>query len=374
MRLVIHFDTKLKKTEVCNNMTRRNRIVLVVMLLVGLGILYFSVKNVNLNQIWHDFININWWWLVVAVLCISLYLVTEALIVKLFVGQRVPDFTFKNALRVPLVEQLGNGITPFASGGQPFQLVAMMQAGVDPGYSSAILLMKFIIYQFVIVINFFVALIIGSYYMGDQIHIMRYLMVFGFVIHFAVIVGLILVMYWYGLTKKLTAICLGFIKYFGFGGREKRMQRYYRANKWVDGRLENFHQESLRMSKDWTLILKGVLLTSLQLMFYYSIPYFIMLALGYTDVNYILITSLHILIVMVISIFPIPGGSGGAEVSFSSLFSSFIGNASSLVLAMLLWRFLTYYFGMFAGMFAFNMRADKVRGHSSWRFQSEEKK
>ena len=77
-----------------------------------------------------------------------------------------------------------------------------------------------------------------------------------------------------------------------------------------------------------------------------------MLALGVSHVNVIMVTSLHVLIVMIISLFPIPGGSGGAEYSFSVLFSSFISVNSKLVLAMLLWRLLTYYFGMFAGMFA----------------------
>ncbi len=64
---------------------------------------------------------------------------------------------------------------------------------------------------------------------------------------------------------------------------------------------------------------------------------------------------------MIISLFPIPGGAGGAEYSFSVLFSSFIGANSKLVLAMLLWRLLTYYFGMFAGMFALVIKPDKVK-------------
>lgn len=353
-------------------MSKNNRIVLVIMLIVGIVIMAFSMRHVNMNDLLHDIVTINVGWLLVAILCIVVYLLIEAVIVKVFVGNRVPGFTFKNALRVPLVEQLGNGITPFASGGQPFQLVAMMQAGVEPGYATAILLMKFVVYQFVIVINFFVALLIGARFLADKVHVLKYLMVFGFLIHFAVIVGLILIMYWYGFTKKVTDIALKSLKVIGFGGSKKRFERYQRISKWADLRLQNFHEESMRMTQNWTLLIKGVLLTTIQLLFYYSIPYFILLSLGYTHINYILITSLHVLIVMVISIFPIPGGSGGAEVSFQTLFSSFISAPTALVLAMVIWRFLTYYFGMFTGMIAFNISADKVDNPDDWHYQKDE--
>lgn len=351
-------------------MSKKNRVMLVIMLIIGVAIMAFSMRNVNLDDLVHDIVTIKLGWLLLAIFCIVAYLLIEAVIVKVFVGNRVKGFTFKNALRVPLVEQLGNGLTPFASGGQPFQLVAMMQAGIEPGYATAILLMKFVVYQFVIVVNFFVALLIGAQFLADKVHVLKYLMIFGFIIHFVVIVSLILVMYWYGFTKRVADIGLRSLKYIGLGGRQKRQQRYERIAMWADNRLQSFHAESLRMTRSWPMLIKGVILTSIQLLFYYSIPYFILLALGYNHINYILITSLHVLIVMVISIFPIPGGSGGAEVSFQSLFSSFIGAPTALVLAMLIWRFLTYYFGMFAGIFAFNLQADKVE--DAWDFQKEE--
>ncbi len=59
---------------------------------------------------------------------------------------------------------------------------------------------------------------------------------------------------------------------------------------------------------------------------------------------------LHIMIVMIVSLFPVPGGSGGAEYSFKTLFATFIPSSSKLVLGMLLWRLFTYYLGMFMGI------------------------
>lgn len=120
----------------------------------------------------------------------------------------------------------------------------------------------------------------------------------------------------------------------------------------IDEKIDNFYEESIRLKGNWKLLLKISLLTLVQLSFYYVIPYFVLLALNVSHAQVLLVITLHILIVMVISLFPIPGGSGGAEYSFSMIFSTFIANSSKLVLAMLLWRFVTYYFGMILGMIA----------------------
>ncbi len=61
------------------------------------------------------------------------------------------------------------------------------------------------------------------------------------------------------------------------------------------------------------------------------------------------------------ALFAIPGRAGGAEYTLSVLFASFIHSNTKLVLAMILWRLLTYYFGMFAGIVAVFIKPDKVK-------------
>ncbi len=136
-----------------------------------------------------------------AFLCICAYLLIEGVITKVLVSNRVENFTFKDALRVPLVEQLFNGITPFSSGGQPGQLIVMLQTGIDGGRASSALLMKFVVYQGMIVVNFFISLLIGFHFVASKLHFLALFVIFGFLIHFFVIVGLLLIMYWPSFTK-----------------------------------------------------------------------------------------------------------------------------------------------------------------------------
>lgn len=340
-------------------MSRRNKIALFLILLLGLSIFGYSLRDIKLNILIRDFTTIHMGWLLVAVLCMVAYFMLEGLVVKMFVDERLGKYSFKSALRIPLIEQLFNGITPFSSGGQPAQLIAMLQSGIDGGRASSILLMKFIVYQAMIVINFLIALVIGFHYMVSKMSYLSLFVIFGFVIHFAVIIGLFLVMFWPQFTKKAMRIVMIPVRWFT---KKERVDAMVIR---LDTKIDLFYEESVQLIGQWRLLLKVVAVTFVQLMSYYLVPYFIMLSLGYTQANVVMITCLHVLIVMVISIFPIPGGSGGAEYAFTILFSSYITNSSKLVLAMLLWRILTYYFGIFAGMGALAVKPDKIKDKKS---------
>ena len=336
-------------------MSRKNWLALVAMLLIGGGIVAYSLRTVNLRLLVQDFFTLNWWWMLVALACICLYLILEGVVVKIFMNNRHADFTWKDALRLPPIEQLFNGITPFSTGGQPAQLVAMLQCGVDGGLASSVLLMKFVVFQAMIVINFLISLLIGFHFIAEKLHALSLLVLLGFVIHLAVIVGLLLVMYWYGFTKRALNLLIKPCAWF------MKPQLYERLRISLNEKVDSFYQESLRMKEEYGKMAKVCLVTLCQLFFYYAIPYFIMLALGVHGMNFIMVISLHVLIFMIISLFPIPGGAGGAEYSFSVLFASFIGSGTKLVLAMILWRLLTYYFGMFAGMVALFIKPDKIK-------------
>ena len=129
----------------------------------------------------------------------------------------------------------------------------------------------------------------------------------------------------------------------------------------LNEKIDTFYRESIKMKSEYGKLTQVSVVTIAQLFFYYAIPYFIMLALGIHGINFMMVMSLHVLIFMIISLFPIPGGTGGAEYSFAVLFSGFMHSSSKLVLAMILWRILTYHFCMFAGMFCVVLKPDRVK-------------
>jgi len=51
-------------------MSRRNKWVLALMLLLGIAIFAFSLRDIKFSVLINDFVNINFWWFGVAILCL----------------------------------------------------------------------------------------------------------------------------------------------------------------------------------------------------------------------------------------------------------------------------------------------------------------
>lgn len=334
-------------------MSLKNKLAAVVMFVIGAGIFAWESRHTNMHRLLHQLHTLNWWWILVGVLVMLGSWLIETVIVQVFLRQEHSRLPFREAVRVPLVEQLFNAITPFATGGQPAQLFALVQSGIEGGRASSVLLMKFVVYQFMVLINFLLTIAIGFRYIADQLGPLKWFIIFGMVIHVTVIIGLLLVMYCYGFTKRLVAAILAPVGFFL--GKDRRASLAASA----ELKIDTFYQESLHLKREKKKVLKAALLTMLQLVLYYSVPYFVLLALHVPNVDLLRVMVMHVMIVMIVSLFPIPGGTGGAEYSFGQIFATFMSNSAQLVLAMLLWRLLTYYLGMLLGIIAVGIRPRK---------------
>jgi Uncharacterised protein family (UPF0104). len=165
-------------------MNWKNKLSLLVVILVGVGIFIYSMKDVPFHIIRHELADLRWYWLIFAVLCMLISLLFEGVIVFVLLRKQYPGFRFRDAFRVPLIEQLFNGITPFQSGGQPAQLFALLQSGIDAGRAASKMLMKFVVYQSMIVVCFLLSLVVQFHYLAEKLHALSALVIFGFSIHF----------------------------------------------------------------------------------------------------------------------------------------------------------------------------------------------
>ena len=81
----------------------------------------------------------------------------------------------------------------------------------------------------------------------------------------------------------------------------------------LDHKIDTFYAESLHLKREKVRVIKACFLTLIQLLLYYAVPYFVLLALGVNHVSIVEVIVLHVMIVMIVSLFSIPGGAGGAE-------------------------------------------------------------
>lgn len=336
-------------------MSRKNKITLLIMIALGGLIFWREARETNFQQIQQGLSHLRWAWLVVAILVMLFSFAAEALVLKTLIEKPgEPKQPAWNFLRVPPIQALFNAITPFSSGGQPAQLVALIQVGYEGGRASSVLLMKFIIYQLMVLINFVLTMFVGFRQVMTHFSGLAVLIAGGFALHVFTIGTLLMIMFYYRFTK---GIVRGFFNLLSRFIHSPKVQQWQVKSM---QKIETFHEESLQLKREKKKVIKAAILTMLQLVAYYLIPYFVLLALNIPHVDLLTVFCMHVMIVMITSIFPIPGGTGGAEYSFKTLFATFIPGQAALILGMLLWRLITFYLGMILGIIAMVIHPRRV--------------
>ncbi|MCE2138803.1 hypothetical protein GRC92_17455, partial [Streptococcus thermophilus] len=74
-------------------------------------------------------------------------------------------------------------------------------------------------------------------------------------------------------TKRAVKIVLIPVSWF------MKAERFAKFENNISEKIDSFYEESVRMTKDWRMLVEVCIVTFLQLLFYYLIPYFIMRAM-----------------------------------------------------------------------------------------------
>ena len=108
--------------------------------------MYFLLKD-DFNNIVDVLLNINIWWFLVGFVLIFSYWGLRSLVLKRFTRYFKPGARFLNSFQLTMRTQFFNAVTPFATGGQPYQVYYLAKEGIKVSSSTSIILQNFIVYQ-----------------------------------------------------------------------------------------------------------------------------------------------------------------------------------------------------------------------------------
>ena len=258
------------------------------------------------------------------------------------------DISLVDGFLIQSIESFFNGITPFSSGAQPFQLYYYHKMGVPSNEATSVLAVNFIIFQMSSVFLTTLGIII---YFQDILNIMggniAYILV-GYTINTAILVGLFLLAYVKSVYKLFEAL-------FTFFERFKWTKKRAYNLKVKTKIFVNEFQGGVKFlfTKKRVFILSS-LSKMISLILLYSTTVIIVRALNQTinisDAFYLFYAG--IIAVSTMMFVPLPGASGGTELSFSLLLGGKLSNVH-IVTVMLLWRIVTYYLGLLFGFIGF---------------------
>ncbi|MDK8087285.1 lysylphosphatidylglycerol synthase transmembrane domain-containing protein [Lactobacillus paragasseri] len=338
-------------------MNKKHFIGMLIVLLISGFVIWQELRKTPVKALWgaSKKLNINFLLLVLLVMVLS-YACEAAIIWILEHKKGEPHRSAWSFFRIPIIQALFNAITPLSTGGQPSQLVAMIQMGIEGGRATSILLMKFIIYQICVLFAYVSTIIFGFHMVITKFSGLALFIFIGFILHVSSIIFLLAIMFAYHWTKSATNWLMNLLERF----MNKNTVEKWRKN--TMEKIETFYAEGQNLKREKKKLLGASILTIGQLLCFYSIPYLILLALNLTP-SWLEVTQMNIMIIMFMAIVPIPGASGGAEFSFQTLFTTFIHSNILLTLGMFLWRFTTYFFGMILGIFGWLFKPKKIRSH-----------
>lgn len=314
-------------------------IIGVLFLLAAVSYLMVSGQYIQIITTVHS---MNKFWLLLALVLTMTYWFFEAKILDMLIENLYEKRRFRDSFKVSMIGQFFSGITPFATGGQPAQLMVLKKQEIPMGMGSTILMSKFVVYQAILVVYAAILLILKANLFLTHIDNLFILVVAGFGINLAVIFGLIFLSLSKNCNNKLSNFLIKILYKINIIKNKKMVQLKIANN------IDDFHHHIGIITQHKLLIVKMILLTVLQLTSYFVIPYCLYRGFGLTGVSIINIIAATSFVLMVTSFIPMPGGSGGAEGGFYIIFGMFfIGKY--ILPAVLIWRLITYYMWMLIG-------------------------
>ena len=135
-------------------------IFIILAILAAILIYIFNVEGIeNIKALLQS---ANYAWILLGALCLVGMWLAEAITIHLPLKKLYPNQKFLNSVKITMVGQLFNNITPFASGGQPMQAYVMHREGKIASNSLSILSMKFVITQTTLII-FTIAVVLSQF-------------------------------------------------------------------------------------------------------------------------------------------------------------------------------------------------------------------
>ena len=185
---------------------KRNVINFLIIIIITAIVLYFSLKD-NFLEIVSTIGNMNLFLFVLAIIVYMGYIFLKSVVMKYTVNNFKKDYTLKKSFRMGVETNFFHAITPFSTGGQPYEIYRLNKDGVSVIHSANISVQNFIIYQTALVLLGIFALIYNhNFNLFPDVTILKNLVALGFIINFLVIVILFSV----SLFKKMNKVIINF--------------------------------------------------------------------------------------------------------------------------------------------------------------------
>lgn len=315
--------------------------VIIIVTSIVLVILVFFTDGVE--SLFSLILRTNYFWLFIAFMCNVLFWVFGSLTVGMLkrgiIGKKNdPGQNFKTVM----VGQFFASITPFATGGQPAQVYMLKKIGINTGTGTSIVVLKSILNQTVMFLFCLVLYLTNRQFLIMNIPKFELLFIIGNIANLSLISLYALFLFKADMADKGMWLFL-------------RVMKFFKVIKNPEEKFNNVQESLVRFKEGFRILIKrkkylvgAYLMQLMQQVALFSVPVFMMKALEGVFFYPLELFVSTAMVVMIASMVPTPGTSGGAE-GLSLLFIAPFFYNSPKMSVVLIWRLLTYYANVIFG-------------------------
>lgn len=314
-----------------------------LLLAVTLGaVLYIGLKGNDMHELSAALKKISLPYLLLLLMCWALYLAFDTLAIHHFLHTQGHRIRFRESLHSAMTGIYYCNITPGASGGQPMQMYCLSKYGVPIGISGSGMAVKFVVFQSVLLV--FGALLWFAQWDFVSAHAdgSRWFILLGYIANFFTI-GMVMLM---AISQKAVRWVIERCIRIGVKLHLCKNPDASRE-KWENHCAGFLGSVKLLMRRPLDLLVQCLIALG-QLLTLMLVIVVIYHALDLNDLSVIRLITLGVLLYIGASYVPLPGASGAQEGGFAMLFRHVFPDAN-LFVALLIWRFTTYYLSVLAG-------------------------
>ena len=316
--------------------------VLFIVLSVA-AVFCIAFGNTELNDAWDALRRLNPGWLIGLFACWAAFVFFDVLATWQCLRKQGFSVGLFKVMRINLIGLYYSNITPGASGGQPMQVNYMRKAGVPVANGTTAVTIRLIANQFMVSLLSLLFLLFNRSFVLEELGSAIWFVRIGWVINFAVVPLVLLAAFRRAWIRKLAGGLIGLL------ARIRLIKDREAVTEKTSAVLDTYHTAIHDLLRSPSQILIQCLFSGLSMLALTGSVVFVYYAFGLSGTPWYCILTLSLLLFVSASYTPLPGASGAQEGGFLYYFRNIFTGGTSGV-ALLTWRFFTYYIALFVGV------------------------
>ena len=313
----------------------KNLIFFITLIVITFVVIFY---NNDFKQTIKIILSVNFKYILLGIITMVFYFVFEALNIKNILKKLGNNISIFSSMKYSLIGFFFSGITPAATGGQPLEIYYMKKDKIPITHSTLTLLLQLCSFHITTITCGIIGLIINYKLLPKSF---VWLFIIGMFFKVIVLIPMLICLFSQKLSRKIVNIFIKILQKIKYKNIEDIKQK-------IDTSINEYNQGSKFIKQNKRIFIKSIFIVLIQMIIYYTIPYFVYRSFGLTEYNIIKITFIQAMLFVSASSIPLPGSVGISESAFINIYSTIFG-AEKLTSATLLNRGINFYLFVLVG-------------------------